>query len=361
MPTRLARVYPKFNLKEDIMKKALAIFLTALLICIMAAPMGSAVAGPDLTAGVIEGEYSSTGSEAASVTTTTFTVVVKAPAVKNFVGFNMYFEYDPAILRVKSAGLATDADGNVNFSGLDVQGPKAHTDNQYAVAWIPSTQTGITKTAERDLVYITFNVIDTTKDETPLYIYIDEFRTDDGVKENDIAGTVLYGSEIIDFNYPENTPPAVDLPDDDVTEEEATQAEKINMLLQLIRDYLNGNGVTLGDFIDAIANTMGNAELADIVEQLVDGNVNISGSFADFLESLGFDFDMLEEFLNMIIDFIMSLLNPGEDAPSEEDTTSGGSSSESEKTGDVGIALAATVCVLSSAAFVLTRKRKEII
>lgn len=341
------------------MKKALAIFLTALLICIMAAPMSSAVAGPDLTARVIEGEYSSTKSQAASVTTTTFTVVVKAPAVKNFVGFNMYFEYDPAILRVKSAGLATDADGNVNFSGLDVQGPKAHTDNQYAVAWIPSTQTGVTKTSERDLVYITFNVIDTTKDETPLYIYIDEFRTDDGVKENDIAGTVLYGSEIIDFNYPENTPPAVDLPDDSVTEEEATQAEKINMLLQLIRDYLNGNGVTLGDFVDAIANTFGNAELADIVEQLVDGNVNISGSFADFLESLGFDFDMFEEFLNKIIDFIMGLLNPGDG--NDDSTTSAGSGSESEKTGDAGIALAATVCVLSSAAFVLTRKRKEII
>ena len=342
------------------MKKALAIFLSALLLCIMAAPMGSAVAGPDLTARVIEGEYSSTGSEAASVTTTTFTVVVKAPAVKNFVGFNMYFEYDPAILRVKSAGLATDAEGNVNFSGLDVHGPKAQTDNQYAVAWIPSTQTGVTKTAERDLVYITFNVIDTSKDETPLYIYIDEFRTDDGVKENDIAGTVLYGSEIIDFNYPENTPPAVDLPEEDGTEEEPSQTEKINQLLQLIRDYLNGNGVTFGDFADAIANVIGNAEITDIIEQLVDGNVNISGSFIDFLKSLGLDFDMFEELLNKIIDFIMGLLNPG---PGEdpEDTTSSGSGSESEKTGDAGIALAATVCVLSSAAFVLTRKRKEII
>lgn len=343
------------------MKKALAIFLSALLICIMAAPMGSAVAGPDLTARVTEGEYSSTGSEVASVTTTTFTVVVKAPAVKNFVGFNMYFEYDPAILRVKSAGLATDAEGNVNFSGLDVHGPKAQTDNQYAVAWIPSTQTGVTKTAERDLVYITFNVIDTTKDETPLYIYIDEFRTDDGVKENDIAGTVLYASEIIDFNYPENTPPAVDLPDDEVTEEEASQTEKINQLLQLIRDYLNGNGVTFSDFADAIANVLGNAEIADIIEQLVDGNVNISGSFIDFLKSLGLDFDMFEELLNKIIDFIMGLLNPSPSEDPTEDTTSSGSGSESEKTGDAGIALAATVCVLSSAAFVLTRKRKEII
>jgi hypothetical protein len=344
------------------MKKALAIFLSALLICIMAAPMGYAVAGPELTARVTEGEYSSTNSEVASVTTTTFTVVVKAPAVKNFVGFNMYFEYDPAILRVKSAGLATDTEGNVNFSGLDVQGPKAHTDNQYAVAWIPSTQTGVTKTAERDLVYITFNVIDTTKDETPLYIYIDEFRTDDGLAANDITSTVLYESAVIDFNYPENTPPAVDLPDDEGTDEEISQTEKINQLLQVIRDILNGNGVTFGDFADAIANVLGNAEITDIIEQLVDGDVNVAGSFMDFLKSLGFDFDMFEDILNAIIDFIMGLINPGGGGgENPENTTAAGSGSESEKTGDAGIALAATVCVLSTAGFVLTRKRKEII
>lgn len=346
------------------MKKALAIFLSALLICIMAAPMSSAVSGPDLKARVIEGEYSSTNSEVASVTTTTFTVVVKAPAVENFVGFNMYFEYDPAILKVKSAGLATDADGNVNFSGLDVQGPKAYADNQYAIAWIPSGTNGITKTSERDLVYITFNVIDTTQDQTPLYIYIDEFRTDDGVKENDIEGTVLYGSEVIDFNYPENTPPAEDLPTEDDTEEEESQTEKINQLLQIIRDMLNGNGVTFGDFADAVANVLGNAEITDIIEQLVDGDVNVAGSFMDFLASLGFDFDMFEELLNKIIDFIMGLLggDNGED-PTEapEATTSGGSSSGSEQTGDAGVALAATVCVLSTAAFVLTRKKKEIV
>lgn len=344
------------------MKKALAIFLTALLICIMAAPVSYAVAGPDLKARVIEGEYSSTNSEVASVTTTTFTVVVKAPAVKNFVGFNMYFEYDPAILRVKSAGLATDAEGNVNFSGLDVQGPKAYTDNQYAVAWIPSTQTGVTKTSERDLIYITFNVIDTTKDETPLYIYIDEFRTDDGLTENDITSTVLYGSEIIDFNYPENTPPAVDLPEDDATEEETSQTDKINQLLQVIRDMLNGNGVTFNDFADAVANVLGNAEITDIIEQLVDGDVNVAGSFMDFLKSLGFDFDMFEDILNAIIDFIMGLLNPGGgEGGGNEDTTAAGSNSGSEQTGDVGVALAATVCALSTAGFVLTRKRKEII
>jgi hypothetical protein len=45
-------------------------------------------------------------------------------------------------------------------------------------------------------------------------------------------------------------------------------------------------------------------------------------------------------------------------APNLE-TTAEGSSQGSEETGDAGIALAATVCVAASAAFVLTRKKKE--
>ena len=57
---------------------------------------------------------------------------------------------------------------------------------------------------------------------------------------------------------------------------------------------------------------------------------------------------------------------PATTAPSsmEEDTTNlettaEGSSQGSEETGDAGIALAATICVAASAAFVLTRKKKE--
>ena len=45
-------------------------------------------------------------------------------------------------------------------------------------------------------------------------------------------------------------------------------------------------------------------------------------------------------------------------APNLE-TTAEGSSQGSEETGDAGIALAATICVAASAAFVLTRKKKE--
>ena len=356
------------------MKKVLAIFLSVLLVCISIAPMGMAVTAPELATRVIEGGYSESASKVASVTTNTFTIVVKAPkGIQKLVGVNLYFEFDPAVLAVAKAGLAgsVDSEGNENpfFNGMLVSGLRANTDNEYAMAWIPSGD-GVSKNQARDLMYITFAVLDTTVSETSVNLYIDEFRTDDGNDENDITATLLLENRVINFAFPEDTPPAETTEPD--VESEGTSADDINGLLQLIRDMLNGNGVTFGDFADAIANLLGNAELTDIIEQLVDGNIDISEIFQEFLGGLGLDFSMFEDILNMIIEFIMSLFNNNgddttapdtttEDTTAEDSasTTASGSSTGSEKTGDMGVALAATVFVAASAAFVLTRKKKE--
>ncbi len=353
------------------MKKVLAIFLSALLICISLAPIGSAVSNPQLSLKVAEGEYSSASSQVTAVTTTTFTVVITAPRnLQKLVGVNLYFEFDPSVLSVAKANLAgsVDSAGNVvpNFSGLLVSGLKSGSDNEYAMAWIPSGN-GVTKNQATELMYITFNVIDTTKAQTSLNLYIDEFRTDDG-NDNDVTTTQLYENTVINFSFPENTPPATSAP---VDEEEEEQVSTINTLLQLIRDMLNGNGVTFYDFADAIANTLGNAEITDIIEQLVDGDVDVSKGFIGILEALGLDFSIFEDLLNMIIDFLSDLFGPDDENPDDttaddgssgnDDTTAEGSSSGSEQTGDAGIALATTICLVSTAAFVLTRKKKEII
>ena len=353
------------------MKKILAIFLSVLLICISVAPVSAAVSGPQLSLKVAEGNYSGSASQVAAVTSTTFTVVVAAPRnLQKLVGVNLYFEFDPAVLTVAKAGLAGTVDSAKNevpnFSGLLVSGLKSGSTSEYALAWIPSGN-GVSKNQANDLMYITFNVIDTTKAQTSLNLYIDEFRTDDGNAQNDITATQLYENTIINFSFPENTPPATTAP---AGEGEGEETDKINDLLQLIRDMLNGNGVTFGDFADAIANTLGNAEITDIVEQLVDGKVDISNGFIGILNSLGFDFDSFEDILNAIIDFISGLFGGDGDDEGEDTTAAGGnntattskgSGTGSEQTGDVGVALAATVCVLSSAAFVLTRRKKEII
>ncbi len=351
------------------MKKVLAIFLSALLICISLAPIGSAVNGPQLSVKVAEGGYSSAASQVSAVTTTTFTVVVAAPRnIQKLVGVNLYYEFDPAVLTVAKAGLAGSVDPAKNeipnFSGLLVSGLKSGSTSEYALAWIPSGD-GVSKNQANDLMYITFNVIDTSVKQTSLNLYIDEFRTDDGNAANDITSTQLYENTIVNFSFPENTPPATTAPVEDV---EGGETDEINGLLQVIRDMLNGNGVTFSDFADAIANTLGNAEITDIIEQLVDGNVDVSNGFIGILKSLGLDFDAFLDILNKIIDFIKGLFG-GDETDAENTTAAGGntattakgSGTGSEQTGDVGIALAATVCVMSSAAFVLTRKKKEII
>lgn len=354
------------------MKKALAIFLSVLLICVGLAPMSLAATAPEITTRVIEGGYSEKAAEVSAVTSTTFTVVIKAPrGVKKLAGVNLYFEYDPAVLSVAKAGLAgtVDADGNEaqNFSGIFVSGPRNNSDSEYSMAWVNSS--GVSKNSAKDLMYITFNVLDTAKAETSLNLHLVEFNTEDGNKDNDVTSSMLFENRIVNFNFPEDTPPAT-LPESDPSGGDSDEVNGINALLQLIRDMLNGNGVTFGDFADAIANIYGNAELVDIIEQLVDGNMSISEWFQDILDDLGIDFSFFEDLLNKIIEFLKGLFGSDEPADTTEpvgdddtelddDTTAIGSSDGSEQTGDVGVALAATVCVAASAAFVLTRKKKE--
>lgn len=350
------------------MKKILAIFLSALLICISIAPMSFAAADPGLATRVMEGKYDSSNTGTDVVTKTTFTIAVKVPAVTKLTGVNLYFSFDPAVLSVVGAGTAgaEDEDGNFNayFNGISVNGYKTGSDSEYSFGWISNN--GVTKKSARDIFYITFNVIDTTKTDAAINLYVEEFRTDDGDDENDVTSTLLVENKVVSFLFPEGTPPATT----EVVEgdgEGDTSASDINVLLDLIRDMLNGNGVTFGDLADAIANMLGNAEITDIIEQLVDGNVDISDMFQQILEGLGLDFSDLEDLLNQIIDFIMGLFGGDDEtkapattgaAPNLE-TTAEGSSQGSEETGDAGIALAATVCVAASAAFVLTRKKKE--
>lgn len=360
------------------MKKILAIFLSVLLICISVAPASAAVVNPGIATRVMEGTYSNSGSGTDVVTTTTFTVAVTVPAVQKLTGVNLYVSFDPAVLAVKDANLAGsyDADDNFNafFNGVSVNGYKSGTDNEYSFGWISNS--GVSKNGARDMFYITFSVIDTTKTETSYTVNVEEFRTDDGDDANDVTTTLLVENKVVNFLFPEDIIPETTEPtSDDVAGD--TSADDINLLLDVIRDLLNGNGVTFADFADAIANMIGNAEITDIIEQLVDGNVDISDLFQNILDGLGIDFSFLEDLLNKIIEFLKNLFNGGDetDAPvtpsttdsvimsdpstADDDTTSPGSTDGSEETGDAGIALAATICVAASAAFVLTRKKKE--
>ncbi len=346
------------------MKKVLAVLLAVMIVAgIM--PTAFAVATPGLATRVIEGSYDEAALEVTSVTTDTFTVVVKSPAITKLVGLNMFVDFDTEQLKVVNAGPVgtEDADGNFvpNFSGEWAHGLKSNK-YQYSFGFISTS--GVTKKSAKDLVYITFKIIDSTQPSTTINLYINEFLTEDGNDSNEIITTTLAESQIITLNLPE---PITTDPNAEETTETPADAESTNALIKIIRDLLSGNGVTFEDYADAILNLVGNAEITDMIEQLVDGAFSISDAFSEILKGLGLDFGSFEDILNAIIDFFMGLFGGGEDDTTKAQattnaanaTTSAGSSSGSEGTGDAGIALAATVCVAAAATFVLTRKKKE--
>lgn len=344
------------------MKKVLAVLLAVMLVAgIM--PTAFAVATPGLATRVIEGSYDEAAVEVASVTTDTFTVVVKSPAITKLVGLNMFVDFDTEQLKVVDAGPVgtEDADGNFipNFSGEWAHGLKSNK-YQYSFGFISTS--GVTKKSAKDLVYITFQVIDSTQPSSTINLYINEFLTEDGNDENEIITTTLAESQIITLNLPEMI---TTNPNAEETTDTPADAGSTNALIQIIRDLLSGNGVTFEDYADAILNLVGNAEITDMIEQLVDGAFSISDAFLEILKGLGLDFDSFEDILNAIIDFFEGLFGGGDDTTAQATTnaanatTSAGSSSGSEGTGDAGIALAATVCVAAAATFVLTRKKRE--
>ena len=344
------------------MKKFLAVLL-AMMLVVGIMPTAFAVATPGLATRVIEGAYSDSALGVTSVTTDTFTIIVKSPAVTKLVGLNMFVDFDTEQLKVVEAGPVgtTDEDGNfkANFSGEWAHGLKSNK-YQYSFGFISTS--GVTKKNATDLIYVTFRVIDSTRPTTTINLYINEFLTEDGNDSNEVVTTTLAESQIITLNLPEEI---TTNPNGEDTTDTPADAESTNALVQVIRDLLSGNGVTFEDYADAILNLVGNAEITDMIEQLVDGAFSIGDAFLEILKGLGLDFDSFEDILNAIIDFFEGLFGGGDDTTAQQttnaanNTTSAGSVSGSEGTGDAGIALAATVCVAAAATFVLTRKKKE--
>lgn len=357
------------------MKKVLSIVLSVMIVVIGIAPCAFA-ATPGIAMRATEGAYADDALTVSTVTEKVFTVVFKMPAVTSLVGFNGYVEFDDTVLKVVKggqAGLVDDETGDITpiFNGTWASGMKTGTTDEYSMGLISSA--GITKSAAKDFAYITFRVIDTSKAATTLNLYINELLTEDGNDDNEITATTLAESKIINFDFSE-------LSEDDSTEEDTTEpveADDINDLIQKIKDVLAGNGATWADVADAVTNILGNADLDDLLEQLIGGDINVFDGFLDKLKNIGLDFGALEDILNKIIDFIKNLFNgeettkdngnktttaviTTESASGDPATTSQGSQNGSEETGDAGIALAATVCVAAAAAFALTRKKKEV-
>lgn len=357
------------------MKKALSIVLSVLIVVIGIAPAAFAVYKPGVAMRVTKGAYTGEPQDIGTVKENVFTMVVKMPAVTNLVEAGFYMEFDDSVLKVLNVadeGQAYTVDKEENktifFNGQFASNMKTDSTTEYSFGIMSSS--GISKNAAKDFVYVTFQVLDTTKTNTTVNLYTSWFVTDDKDDTNDVRSTTLIESKIVDFDFTGYVPPVTKPV---VTSTDAPDVDDINDLIQLIKDVLKGNGATWADVADAVANILGNADIFDMIEQLIGGD--IGGGFLDKLKDIGLDFGALEDILNKIIDFIKNLFdnggdttkpasttttNPyGDDTTGNPATTQNGSQSGSEDTGDLGIALAVTVCVAGASVFALTRKKKE--
>ncbi len=360
------------------MKKVLSIVLSVMILIIAVMPSAAALTVPAADLRVTKGAYNGNPQTIDTVTDKVFTVVVSLPAVKGLTAVGMHIQFDKSVLKYVGGGQAykvVDGDNYPYYEGSLFEGNiKPHKTDEFSFGMVVSEP--LTKNNSRDFAYLTFEVIDSSKTSTTLNFYADEFKTQDGDDTNDISATTLIKSSIVRLDLPaESTNPSSTEPGgSDASDGGTTKAPSvsdINALIEKIKELLNNNGASIKDYIDAIINIIGNADIADMIEQLIGGNIDIGEGFLDWLKNLGIDFGSFEEILNKILEFFKNIFNPGGDSskPSnvltthaggnDLNTTSKGSQNGSENTGDAGIALAATVCVAAAAAFVLTRKKKE--
>ncbi len=360
------------------MKKVLSVVLSIMIVVIGLMPAASALYKPGVSSRVVKGAYTGDPTEDISVVKDdVFTLVFKMPAVNKLVGAGFYVSFDDTVLKVLNVnheGLCYKVDSESNktvyFNGDFVSGMKNASTDEFSFGFM--SLDGVSKNAAKDFAYVTFRVLNTKKSNTTVNLYTTEFQTEDGDDTNDVKSETLLESKIINFDFSEYVPTTSKTTTEKTTK--ATDVKDINGLIALIKDILTGNGATWADVSDAVANILGNSELSDMIEQLMGGN--IGEGFLDKLKDIGLDFGALEDILNKIIDFIKGLFNGDETTPAtsttsgyndytEEDvtgdpaTTQNGSQNGSEDTGDIGIALAVTVCVAGAAAFALTRKKKE--
>ncbi len=361
------------------MKKVLSVVLSLMIVIIGLVPAAAAISVPEIGFKVSEGEYDGKPAKVDVVTKKVFTVIVSLPAVKGLTGVNMHLQFDNSVLKVVGGGAAynlVDGDKYSYYDGLFVSAVKEGKPNEYAMGIVFSSP--LTKTNSRDFAFVTFEVIDLSKESTTFNLYVNEFNTEDGDDSNDVNIQTLAKSEIVRFDFPEDVTAETTTEGSaaDTSTEATTQGSvsTISALINTIRELLKNNNASFGDYIDAITNILGNADIADMLEQLIGGNINIGDGFLEWIKGLGLDFGALEDILDQIIEFFKNLFGGGSDTPESTNklttaaggnnggdpaTTSAGSQTGSENTGDATIALAATVCVAAAAAFALTRKKKE--
>ena len=314
------------------MKKVLACAVAlALVLCMV--PMAFA-ANPDvkLTTEVADGKVM---------------VTITAPVTEKLTGLSFFVKFDDAVLEYsgfETAGRTIEGEVYPNFTGSIVAGLAEGKTDTCSFAWTHPDSLNVTA-KKAEIGTFTLTIKDTAAETTEVTLVMREFKT---IAENIITTDTAYPATPVTLKAPAGT---TDGPTDGTTEAPGkTDLDKL-------KDAITEAGLTMPS----------EEELKDILNKINNGTPD---DIKDALQSVFAGLD-IDELYNKILNLFGKGTTTTTGAPGANTTTKTGSTttktgtttakanSKLDKTGDVGIALAATVCLAAAAAFVLTKKKED--
>jgi len=274
----------------------------------------------------------------------TVTATVYCPIQENLVGFSFFLRFDPTVLTLAGSKMADrDVEGEMLKYFDGECGLAIGTTDTCTCAWTTTSTKNVSR--ETPIAVFTFKVINADAETTNLTLEVNEYKIDGEVI---IGSNTPYAATPVTLKAPAGT---TDGPTDGTTEAPGkTDLDKL-------KDAITEAGLTMPseEELKAILNKIDNGTLDDIKEAL-------QSVFAG---------SNIDELYNKILNLFGKGTTTTTGAPGANTTTKTGSTttktgtttakanSKLDKTGDVGIALAATVCLAAAAAFVLTKKKED--
>ena len=313
------------------MKKVLACAVAlALVLCMV--PMAFA-ANPDvkLTTEVADGKVM---------------VTITSPVIDELTGLSFFVKFDSNVLEYSGfepAGETVKGKLYANFAGY-VAGLAESTTDTCSFAWTNAESINV----DADTAVIgtfTLTIKDTAAETTNVTLVMREFKT---ASENVITTDTAYAATPVTLKAPAGT---TDGPTDGTTEAPGKTA------LDKLKDAITEAGLTMPseEELKAILDKIDNGTLDDIKKALqsVFGGADITDLYNKILNLFGKGTTTTAP-----VGGVTTTKGSGSTTAKTGTTTAKGGS-KIDKTGDVGIALAATVCLAAAAAFVLTKKKED--
>ena len=273
----------------------------------------------------------------------TVTATVYCPIQENLVGFSFFLKFDPTVLTLESSKMADrDVEGEMLKYFDGECGLAIGTTDTCTCAWTTTSTKNVSR--ETPIAVFTFTVINADAETTNLTLEVNEYKIDGEVI---IGSNTPYAATPVTLKTPVIT---TEGPTSGTTKAPTTDLDKL-------KDLIAKAGLTMPSEaeLSALLNKIDNGTLDDIKAALSSlfGGADITDLYNKILAAFGRGTTTTAP-----VGGVTTTKGSGSTTAKTGTTTAKGGS-KIDKTGDVGIALAATVCLAAAAAFVLTKKKED--